>query len=89
MIDGQTVYEIDYCSVPAGDDEQCLEFTEDGSIAKPFPDNIWLTEKAEKITEFYVLYQVKPRGLTYIRGVQPADSETIGGCKINDWYLID
>jgi hypothetical protein len=78
-VNNQTVWEVDYCGVPVSDDPNnpgCLEIEKDGNVAKPFPENIWLTEKAEKITEFYALYMVKAVGNPIIAGVKPADANS-------------
>lgn len=64
-----TVFEFDYCS-SFGE----ITIAEDGSVAKPFPDSIWLTEQAKSISEFYVLYMVKAN--TLIVSVRPAGAQT-------------
>ena len=64
-IDKQTIWEADYCAVPVSEDPNnpgCLAIAKDGSVEKPFPESVWLTEKAMEITEFYTLYMVKASG---------------------------
>jgi len=78
-IDTQTVWEVDYCSVPISDDPNnpgCLAITENGAVEKPYPETVWLTEKAKEITEFYTLYMVKAVGNPLITGVKPADANS-------------
>jgi len=78
-IDTQTVWEVDYCSVPISEDPNapgCLAITENGAVEKPYPESVWLTEKAKEITEFYTLYMVKAVGNPLITGVKPADANS-------------
>ncbi|MHC4158591.1 MAG: CvpA family protein [Planctomycetota bacterium] len=76
-----TIYEVDYCSLTTEDLEQGLTIAEDGSVAKPFPDTIWLPQQAQKISEFYVLYLVETGRNLIITSVKPADSPTAVGFK--------
>lgn len=62
-IETAQIFEVDYCP-------DNTTFTDDGAVAKSFPDGIWMTEQAESISEFYVLYLVKQG--TVILSVQPA-----------------
>jgi len=82
------VYEIDYCSFTAEETEQGLIIDEDGSIAQPFPNTVWLTEQVESISEFYVLYLVKAAENTVITSVRPADSKIAAQVKDYDGFLI-
>jgi len=75
------IYEIDYCAVTAEQRTDGLVIAEDGTVEKPFPDSIWITEKAEEILEFYVLYLVKPGPDVFINLVQPADTQNAGRFK--------
>jgi uncharacterized membrane protein required for colicin V production len=68
-MEGKTTFEVDFC--PAN-----TTFNADGAVAKPFPDNIRLTEKAESISDFYVLFLVKPG--TLIISVQSAGAAGAG-----------
>jgi uncharacterized membrane protein required for colicin V production len=68
-VDDNTIFEFDYCSLTGN-----LTLAEDGSVAKPFPDTLWLTEQAQSISEFYVLYMVKTN--TIILSVHPAGTQT-------------
>jgi hypothetical protein len=68
-VGGNTIFEFDYCSL-AGN----LTLAEDGSVAKPFPDTLWLTEQAQSISEFYVLYMVKTN--TILLSIHPAGTQT-------------
>jgi len=75
----QVIYEVDYCSVTDDDMTGGLTIAEDGSVAQPFPDTIWLTEQARSISEFYVLYLVKSGRSAIITSVRPADSRLAAG----------
>ena len=82
------IYEIDFCSVTAEQRPDGLVIAEDGTVEKPFPDTIWITEKAEKILEFYVLYLVKPGPDVFIISVQPADTQTAGSFKKYEGFMV-
>jgi len=71
----QYLCEFDYCSLTDEDITGGLTIAEDGSVAKPFPDTIWLTEQAQSISEFYVLYLVESDRNAIIISVRPADSQ--------------
>ncbi len=76
-VNNQTIWEVDYCSIPLTDDPNapgCLAIDKDGTVEKSFPESVWLTAKASKISEFYTLYIVKTAGSPLITGVQPADA---------------
>jgi uncharacterized membrane protein required for colicin V production len=87
-VDDLNICEVDYCSLTAEQVSGGLTIAEDGSVAKPFPDNVWLTERAEKITEFYVLYLVKSGRNTIITAVQPADSKTPAAFRQCEGLLV-
>ncbi len=77
-IDGEDVYEFDFCSVSADDSAEVpekLTLGEDGNITKPFPENIWITQKAQNISEFYVLYMISTRSNAMITSVRAGDSQ--------------
>jgi len=84
----QKLYEVDYCSLTARDTPGGLIIAEDGSVAQPFPDTIWLTQQAQSVTEFYVLYLVKSGSNTVITAVQPADSQTSARFKMYEGFLV-
>ncbi len=84
----QTIHEVDYCSLTTSDLPQGLTIKSDGSVAKPFPESVWLTERTESITEFYVLYLIKRGGNTVISGVKPADSQTAAGFRDTECFLV-
>ena len=84
----QVIYEVDYCSVSAGDAEGGLVIAEDGTVAQAFPDSVWLTQQTQSITEFYVLYLVKSGRSAIITMVQPGDSQTAAGFKKAEGFFI-
>ena len=87
-VNDQTIYEVDYCALTTDDIPDGLAIAEDGSIAKPFPDAIWLTGQAQSISEFYVLYLVKERRNAFITSVKPADSRTAARFKKYEAFFI-
>jgi hypothetical protein len=78
-IEGKTTFEVDFCP-------EKITFT-NGAAAKPFPENIWLTEKAEGVLELYVLYLVKPG--TVILSIQPAGAQTSVGFDGAECFLVN
>jgi nucleotide-binding universal stress UspA family protein len=82
------IYEIDYCSLTAKQTADGLTIAEDGSVAKPFPDSIWLPKQVQTITEFYVLYLVKSERKAIITAVRPADSQTPAGFKEYEGFFV-
>ena len=82
------IYEIDYCSLTAEDIADGLTIAEDGSVAKPFPDTVWITEKVRNISEFYVLYLVKSDSKAIITSVQPTGSQTPAQFKEYQGFLV-
>jgi hypothetical protein len=79
-INDQTVYEVDYCAVPIQDSNTgCLAIAENGCVEKPFPDNVWLTEQAQSISQFYTLYLVKAGDNAIIASVKPAGAFPAAG----------
>jgi len=87
-VNGEVVHEVDYCGVVAKEGVQGLTIAEDETIAQAFPDSVWLTEQAQSISEFYVLYLVKGGKDTIILSVQPADSERGAGFKGAEGFFI-
>jgi uncharacterized membrane protein required for colicin V production len=87
-VNGEVVHEVDYCGVVAKEGVQGLTIAEDETIAQAFPDSVWLTEQAQSISEFYVLYLVKSGKNTIILSVQPADSERGAGFKGAEGFFI-
>ena len=85
---GQTIYEVDYCSLTADDMEGGLVIAEDGAVAQPFPDNIWLTQQAQNISEFYVLYLVKSGRKAIIISVQPGDARSSAGFEKYEGFFV-
>ena len=63
-----------------------ITITSDGTVAKPFPDNIWLPQKAQSISELFLIYMVKPN--TVIASVKPADVQTGASFQENDTFLV-
>jgi hypothetical protein len=84
----QNICEVDYCSLTAEQVPGGLAIAEDGSVAQPFPDSVWLTEQAQSITKFYVLYLVKSGRNAVITAVQPAGSQTPAPFKQCEGFLI-
>jgi len=87
-IGDQIIYEIDYCSLTADDITGGLTIAEDGSVAQPFPDTVWLTAQAQSISEFYVLYLVESGKKTIITSVQPADSQMTAAFKGYEGFFV-
>jgi hypothetical protein len=79
-IEGNMAYEVDYC--PAN-----LTFADNGAVAKPYPDNIWITEKAQNVFQFYVLYLVKPG--TVIVSVRPAGVQNGAAFDGAEAYMVN
>ena len=77
----QYLCEFDYCSIITKDDPNGLAVAEDGSVTRPFPDSVWLTEQASEINEFYTLYLVRADKKIFIASVRPADSQTAARFK--------
>lgn len=84
----QYLCEFDYCSVIEKDDPNGLAIAEDGSVTKSFPDAIWLTEQAEGIYEFYVLYLVRSDKKIFITSVRPAGSQTAARLKGYECFVL-
>jgi len=86
-VGGQYVCEFDYCSLTDEGITGGLTIAEDGSVARPFPDVLWLTEQAQSIFEFYAIYLVKSGRNAIITSVQPAGSQTAAGFKEYEGFL--
>ncbi len=86
--DQTTIYEVDYCSLTSKDIQDGLTLAEDGSVARPFPDSVWLPQQVQKISEFYVLYLVKENQNTIITAVKPADSQLSAGFQKFAGFLV-
>ena len=84
----RNICEVDYCSLTAEQVSGGLAIADDGTVAQPFPDSVWLTEQAQSITKFYVLYLVKSGRNAVIIAVQPADSQTPARFKKYEGFLI-
>ncbi|MHC4389233.1 MAG: CvpA family protein [Planctomycetota bacterium] len=84
-VDDENICEVDYCGqqVAGG-----LVLAKDGTVAKPFPDSVWLTEKAQKIIEFYVLYLVEADRDAIITGVKPAGAKVPAQFKKAEGLLV-
>ncbi len=80
--------EFDYCGLSAKDTAGGLVITENGSIGQPFPDTIWITQEAQSIFDFYVLYMVKAGKNTFITSVKAADSQTAAKFKEYEGFFI-
>jgi hypothetical protein len=84
----QIIYELDYCSVVDGDTNDCLVIGPDNAVTQPFPESIWLTETAEDISQFYVLYLVPANKRIIITSVKPGDSKTAAQFKEYEGFLV-
>ncbi|MHC4720254.1 MAG: CvpA family protein [Planctomycetota bacterium] len=82
------IYEVDYCALTAEQIPNGLTIAEDGSVAKPFPEAIWLTQQVQAISEFYLLYLVKPGNDAIITSVQPADSQAAATFEEHGGFLV-
>ena len=80
-IGDDTIFEFDYCSLASA-----ITLAEDGSVAKTFPQAVWLTEQAQSISEFYVLYMVKTN--TIILSVRPAGAQTGAAIEGAEGFLV-
>ena len=77
--DQNTIYEVDYCAVSANEQPDGLLFDKNGIVSTPFPDKIWITQQVSTVSEFFVLYLIKPANDMVITSVKPADSPTSAG----------
>jgi len=84
----QMIYEVDYCSLTDEQIEDGLVISEDGSVAQPFPDTVWLTEQAQNISEFYVLYLVESGRNAIIESIQPAEQQKPARLKKYSGFLV-
>jgi uncharacterized membrane protein required for colicin V production len=86
----ENLCEFDYCSTIPKDSNTpgCLTLAENGSVAKPFPESVWLTQQAQEISEFYVLYMVKSGANIFITSVRPAGTENAAAFKQYEGLLI-
>jgi hypothetical protein len=84
----QTIYQVDYCSLSAEEMPDGLVFADSGAVKMPFPDSIWLTEKAQSIDEFYLLYLVKSGANTVISSARPAGSQKTAPLKEHEGFFI-
>ena len=80
------VFEFDYCSLTA-DPSGEITLDDNGAVAKPFPESVWLTEQAESISQFYILYMVKPG--TVILSVQPAGAQVSAAFDGAEAFLVN
>jgi hypothetical protein len=81
-----TIFELDYCSL-TGDTTGGITLADDGAVAKPFPDSLWLTEQAESISQLYILYMAKPG--TIILSVQPAGAQVGAAFDGAEAFLVN
>jgi hypothetical protein len=82
------IYEVDYCALTADQIPNGLSLAEDGTVAKPFPDAIWITQQVQTVSEFYLLYMVKPGNDAIITSVQPADSQAAASFEEYQGFLV-
>jgi len=86
--DDNTIYEIDYCALSEEEKSGGLEIDEKGVVTKPFPDTIWISQKVSAVSEFYVLYMIKPAPDMILNAVKPADSATGADFKGYQGFLV-
>lgn len=86
-ISSQTFYEVDYCSVTNENITDGLTIAEDGFVAEPFPDSVWLTEDAKNISEFYVLYLIKAKRGAIITSVQASNLQSAGFKEYEGFFI--
>jgi len=79
-IEGKTTFEADFCP-------DKTSFDGSGAVSKPFPENIWLTEKAEGILDFYALYMVKSG--TVILSVRPEGAQTGAAFEGAECFVVN
>ena len=79
-VEGSKVFEVDYC---ASD----VKFDGNSAATKSLPENIPLAEKAQSISEFYVLYLVKPN--TIILSVRPAGAQSPATFEGTEGFLVN
>ncbi|MHC4571054.1 MAG: CvpA family protein [Planctomycetota bacterium] len=87
-VGGRLIYEVDYCSLTDEAMTGGLTIAEDGSIAQPFPDTVWLTKQAQSISEFYVLYLVETGRNVFITAVQPTGSQMAAAFKGYEAFFV-
>jgi hypothetical protein len=80
------VFEFDYCSLTA-DPSGEISLDDNGAVAKPFPESVWLTEQAESISQLYILYMVKTD--TVILSVQPAGAQVSAAFDGAEAFLVN
>ena len=81
-----TIFEFDYCSL-TGDPSGEITLDDNGAVAKPFPETVWLTEQAESISQLYILYMVKTG--TVILSVQPAGAQVSAAFDGAEAFLVN
>jgi hypothetical protein len=81
-----TIFEFDYCSLTGNPTEE-ITLDNNGAVAKPFPETVWLTEQAESISQLYTLYMVKTG--TIILSVQPAGTQVSAAFEGTEAFLVN
>ena len=81
-VEGKTIFEVDYCSITGQ-----ITIGGDGAVSKPFPDELWLTGRAQSMSQLYVLYMVKPN--TKILSVKPAGTQDIARVEGTEGFLAN
>jgi len=84
----ETIWELDYTSVKTTDDTEGLVIAKDGTVAEPFPPAVWLTEKTQSISEFYVLYLIAKGKGKIITSVQPGGTQTHARLEKFDGFIV-
>ncbi len=69
--DDATIYQLDFCSLT----DAAIQIDDSGAVAAPFVDSVWLTAQAQTISQFYLIYMVKPD--TTIVSVRPPAQSAI------------
>lgn len=86
----QTICQFDYCCLPASSAGTAggLVIAEDGTITKSFVDTVWLTERVQSVTEFYLLFLVRSGRNAIITTVAPSDSQPAAGFNGYEGFLV-
>lgn len=87
QLGSRAIYEIDFSSVTDEENPDHLVLNSAGVVEKAFPDSVWITdyEGVDELSEFFVLYMVKP---TTIISVKYPDSSSRAGVKDFQGFLV-
>lgn len=90
-IKGDKVYEVDYCALTNEDAPEGLLVSDDNTVTLPDFKTIWITESADSVTEFFVLYLVSTssKQTPVITSVRPGNSKTPAVFKEYEGFLVN